>query len=496
MLILPIPRRPNWSNPPFVTLGIILICTFVYFVFQSGDARQQQKAWTFYSQSVLPKIEFPAYLAELEKRGDVKKRPTLAELEKRSWVQLAFLMQMEGDEAFMARLRANQIVLPDAPAFGTWSLARKQYEALREKGSFTERYGFKPTEARPITWLTHMFMHGSPDHLLGNMIFLFIVGYIVEEALGHRRYLAYYLLAGLGAALFDFVFAHNRTVVGIGASGAVSGVMAMFVVLFGMQRIRFFYWVFVYFNFFMAPAIIMLPVWILKELLEMRLVGGNINYIAHIGGLVTGAGLASYYRWRHPNRALPEIERPPATIDAPENTLAQGMGRVDLLVKALHFDQALDALAPIATTNKRDEDVLTRYYNLSRRFPASPHYHQAAALVFNLPERQHSANALATETFQEYMRLARPAAHFSRSQLAILAQRMIRMHRFEDAERLVQALSQRDAAHQKLPTLLYALGRTYLETGKRDKAHIFFERLQTTFPQTDEAKLSVQVMRF
>ncbi len=146
------------------------------------------------------------------------------------------------------------------------------------------------------TILTSMFMHASFGHLAGNMLFLWIFGDNLENVMGHFRYLVFYLLCGVIASLSHvFMSAHNGTtlyVPSLGASGAISGVLGGYLMLFPMNRIR----IFVIRSVVHVPAIITLGVWIaLQVVSQLGALGdrangeaGGVAYAAHIGGFVGG----------------------------------------------------------------------------------------------------------------------------------------------------------------------------------------------------------------
>jgi membrane associated rhomboid family serine protease len=151
----------------------------------------------------------------------------------------------------------------------------------------------------PLTSVTSMFMHGSIDHLLGNMLFLWIFGNNVEDALGRVRFLVFYLAAGFGAtALQTFVTltygsAPEATIPNLGASGAVSGVLGAYLLL--LPRARVITAIFVFFILLQEiPAWIFLGVWFLFQAWSggLELVhpqaGGGVAFFAHIGGFVFG----------------------------------------------------------------------------------------------------------------------------------------------------------------------------------------------------------------
>jgi len=147
-----------------------------------------------------------------------------------------------------------------------------------------------------ITMFTSMFMHGGWAHIIGNMVFLFVFGSHVERSMGHIRYLAFYLLCGLGANALEIATAVDSSVPGLGASGAIAGVLGGYLVLYPTSRIgtliplgsflfpaRIYAWVFIGF-------------WFLLQLFY-GLVGldgdpaaatGGVAYWAHVGGFITG----------------------------------------------------------------------------------------------------------------------------------------------------------------------------------------------------------------
>jgi membrane associated rhomboid family serine protease len=139
------------------------------------------------------------------------------------------------------------------------------------------------------TVLTSMFLHGSWMHLLGNMWFLWLFGNNVEDAMGRMRFLAFYLLCGLGAALAQVLSNPSSVVPMVGASGAISGVMGAYILLFPHARV----YTLVPLGFFVTswalPAWLMLGYWIALQLFGS--LGGaesGVAFGAHVGGFVAG----------------------------------------------------------------------------------------------------------------------------------------------------------------------------------------------------------------
>ena len=157
--------------------------------------------------------------------------------------------------------------------------------------------------------LTSMFMHGGWLHIIFNMWWLWIFGDNVEDSLGHFRYLLFYLLSGLGAALVHILFNLGSPVPSVGASGAIAGVMGAYFVLFPSARvltlIPFF---FIYFTW--LPAWLILGYWFVLQFLsgaataitssQQGATSGGIAFWAHVGGFLTGVVMIKLFPRRAP----------------------------------------------------------------------------------------------------------------------------------------------------------------------------------------------------
>jgi membrane associated rhomboid family serine protease len=153
-----------------------------------------------------------------------------------------------------------------------------------------------PTIPYPLwtTLLTSMFLHGGWGHLGGNMLFLWIFGDNLEHRIGHLRFLMFYLVCGIAAGLAHIVFNSQSTVPTVGASGAISGVLGGYLLLFPRNRV----YVLTYGGVTSVPALFMLGLWILMQFING--VGevartpetGGVAYLAHIGGFLAGMALA------------------------------------------------------------------------------------------------------------------------------------------------------------------------------------------------------------
>lgn len=158
--------------------------------------------------------------------------------------------------------------------------------------------GWIPRFASP---LTSMFLHGSWMHLLGNMLFLWIYGDKVEDALGHARYLAFYLLCGIAALFTQALSNPGSPYPIIGASGAISGVLGGYLLLFPRARVLTLVLLPFYATILRMPAMLLLMLWFAVQLISDLAVphgGASIAFRAHIGGFLTGMLLALVHKRR------------------------------------------------------------------------------------------------------------------------------------------------------------------------------------------------------
>jgi membrane associated rhomboid family serine protease len=137
-----------------------------------------------------------------------------------------------------------------------------------------------------LTVFTSMFLHGGLLHLGGNMLYLWIFGNNVEDSMGHKRFLLFYLFSGIVAALFQFLYDPRSSIPMIGASGAVAGILGAYLVLFPRARIKTLFFIFVFIKIIEIPAVVLLSIWFFIQVLYSHF--GGVAWYAHIGGFVFG----------------------------------------------------------------------------------------------------------------------------------------------------------------------------------------------------------------
>jgi len=172
--------------------------------------------------------------------------------------------------------------------------------------------------------LSSMFMHGSWAHILGNMLFLWVFGDNIEDAMGSLRFAFFYLLTGLCAAAAQVISNPDSVLPMVGASGAIGGVMGAYIVLYPRARVRLLVFLFV----FRVPAIAMLGYWIIVQIFgglsSMSATGGGVAFWAHIGGFVSGAILVLLMKddellVKHPHHGWNKSRDPADVWNDPSN---------------------------------------------------------------------------------------------------------------------------------------------------------------------------------
>ena len=150
-----------------------------------------------------------------------------------------------------------------------------------------------------FTLFSSMFMHGGLAHIAGNMLFLWIFGDNIEHRLGHLRFVLFYFLCGLAASFAHILFNSGSIVPAVGASGAISGVLGGYLLMFPRNRVYVLTWG----GVMAVPALFMLGLWIVTQFVNGvgsiamtdETSGGGVAYMAHIGGFVAGLVLAPLF---------------------------------------------------------------------------------------------------------------------------------------------------------------------------------------------------------
>ncbi len=173
---------------------------------------------------------------------------------------------------------------------------------------FIRSWGVVPADVTRSTYVSSMFLHGSWMHVIGNMWYLWIFGDNVEDRMGHGRFVLFYLLCGVGAAIGHVVAQPESLVPTIGASGAIAGVMGAYFVLYPHSRVLTLIPLIIIWEIVELPAIFLLGFWFILQLFSAGATAlaatagasGGIAFVAHVAGFVLGAAGVWVFKQRQP----------------------------------------------------------------------------------------------------------------------------------------------------------------------------------------------------
>jgi len=472
MLIVPLSNKTSWRNPPYITIVIILINCFVLFVLQSDDRRIYEEATEYYFDSGLAGIEVHRYAQYSSFPVDDPSQMSREDLYNQ-------YMSMQQDSEFMEELEAGRIITPDDEDYAAWREKREQYKTIVSR-SFALRYGFIPAQRSIVSFFTHMFLHGGFMHLLGNMIFLWLVGCVLELAWGRVLYIGLYIAGGLCAVmLFALVYSGSTTPL-VGASGAIAGLMGAYGVLYGRRRIKVFYSLGFYFNYTRVPAYFILVLWIGNEFFQLFFGGmSNVAYVSHIGGLTSGALMAwinARFIGRVDEKALEEdpVTKIPALMEqALEN------------IEHLNMEGAREILHRVEKIDPGNRSCLTHLYNIEKLNKDAAGFHEAAGKLLNnlLSDRQIHQETLSV--YQEYISKA-AGPRLPLSQLFRISSYFAATGHLEESEKILGMLLKKAPGVAKLPEGLLIIARACLKEGSQAKARSYLQVICLKYPSSGE----------
>lgn len=472
MLLMPYLRN---VIKPFIPFGVILLVAinlFVFFVLQQRDEPRYQKAFDYYAQSILVRLEPQAYHDFLQKNGRQRELNRFDKMRKREELLPYAVKMMEDDPAFMRALRANQIITREREDFGQWRQARQYFEQAMA-GITVERYAFRTDNPSLLTAFTHQFLHGDTGHIVGNMIFLVLIAPAVEGLLGTGLFLAIYLIGGLGAVGMHWLVVGGGSGL-VGASGAISAAMGAFAVLLRWRRIPFFYFVFVYFDIIRAPALLAFPIWVANEVVQLVWFGnGHIAYGAHIGGLLTGGLLAWPFLRRAEERLLPESAAGAGAATGESSSfdkLQEHLGQARKAMRDNAFDLARRAYLKAAGYAGGNLDVWRECLNVLKLAPGSEEYHKLTRALLRSQAGDAATHALLLEVFRDYVRLAQPRPALDAELLIRLGERFRKHGCAPELERTARLLHAVAPEHPRCPEIILAAASALHSTGDGRRA--------------------------
>jgi membrane associated rhomboid family serine protease len=359
MIIVPTEKQLDWRNAPVVLFTLVLINVMAFFLYQSGDNQKVFQAMSLYQESGYLKHEWPLFEKFLEEKQETKLLKDYREQFKgKKFDQI--VPDILGSEDFFDYAKQKIYHYLSSEDYDEWIIERTEIDRLFNSSSAVEN-GLIANDLHASSFLAHQFLHGDIMHLMGNMFFLVVCGFAVEAAIGHWRFLLFYLLSGIAAGFAQVASDWSSSQPLIGASGAISGVMAMYLAVFRLKKIEFFYWVFFFVGYFRAPALLILPLYIGKEIYHYYSdAESNIAFMAHAGGFGAGAvliGFAWVFNRSMFNQIYIEQDQ---TLDPGREKLAEIYNYID----RHRFDRALHCVNELIQAQGLSFESAVLRYNL------------------------------------------------------------------------------------------------------------------------------------
>lgn len=479
MIIIPVENRPDWKNPPVATLLLILINVLVFFVYQGKDPQRVEQSYRWYVESGLFDREqqpFRHYLSRTDPELQQSLDATGVGDTQRRDVQFQHAAY---DPQFAQALHRELDSDPE------WREDRDQFEQLVNTVS-ARAYAFNAKEARWDTWITSMFLHGSFMHLLGNMVFLFLFGFALEIAIGRGVFLLLYLCSGLGGTLLYWMSELGTDQSALGASGAISGLMGMYIALYGLRKINFFYNVIFLTGQVRAPALIVFPIWVGYELLGARNGDDGVGHWAHTGGLLFGFLLLALWMrlgLKYDRDFVEKIDH-----DAP---FKSALARIQELVVRMKLDEARRAAVQLVKAHPQDSRAWRALYGVVKISPASREYHEAVHALFKQAgsaARDPALQKLIEEVAHDYTATGGATPALTESVSLLLAQRLGRVEHIKPLGVLTERLLERQCRHELMPRILQAVANLSAKAQLAAQAQRYREQLRERFPDSEEAR--------
>jgi membrane associated rhomboid family serine protease len=322
-MIIPIGTKADLALKPKVTIGLIAACIIVHIIAstmsgQTGDEMFRVHRDLYAQQVRLYVMDrngengLPGYVSPEAAAGIQR----MEEAEDYYELEMGLIEAMGGSynafddiESFGRELAGREDsyypeLSQEASDFADWKrLKERETKVLDSHVNYA--LGLVPSRmGRVHTFITHMFLHGDIWHLLGNMLFLWVVGCLLEDTWGRKTFLGFYLLGGVFAGLAHCLSDTGSAIPMIGASGAIAAAMGAFTVRHFMTKIKFFYLFIILFRpfwgTFYLPAFVFLPFWFIQQVALKELsdfVGGSgVAYVAHIAGYMGGVITALVFK--------------------------------------------------------------------------------------------------------------------------------------------------------------------------------------------------------
>ena len=322
MIIFPVLAKSLRRKPPVITLMLIALNGAIYWGVTQRDATIIQSAVTYYQETHLDQIEVPLF-EQYMARHPVPGSQTSGTPGQLLLVAPAdLIIKIYGHQEFITALPELASAALDSVQYRNWLRHHLWMQQSLARISWFD-HGLHPAHAQPQDLITYFFLHQDLGHLLGNLLFLLLVGYVLEMHLGKATYFVSYLVIGIATGGILAASSNISEVIVIGASGAISGLTGMFVMLFGKRKFRYFYHALFYRGYFQLKAYMVVPAWFGYEGMRMAFFPSNdANLLSLCGGFAMGLLLGAATRMQFTALSAPAPTAADTGEQAPSDNLS------------------------------------------------------------------------------------------------------------------------------------------------------------------------------
>ncbi len=471
-MFLPLDRKPDWKNPPLITLILVIANVLVFYMWQFNDDQREQDTYAYYTQSELDLIELKAYVEyKVQRRVDSEE----SQVTRDTYTE----MRTNGD--FQNKLEQELIITPDTEIYSNWRSKRDHFEQLRDR-SVSSKYAFNPSQPSLVTYFTSLFLHADSGHLFGNMIMLILLGLGIEILLGRSLFLLGYVLSGLSGNLLSALIDADQFIYGLGASGAIAGVMGMAIIIYGFRKINFFYFMIFYFDVIKARAIWLLPIYILSQAIIEFAFNTNTNVTVHIGGFAGGLAFTGILKLI-PAAIKHEL------IDEPQqqSDFTRKFNHAQSLLSRLNIEEAKEIFLKLDKQYPNNLAILQQLFTIAKYNPASDEYHELAYKLLNLAGADSETVNIIHSTYRHYASHAKPRPRWTPELLARIAEKFAHNQKITEAENIINYMIKSIPDFERNAVGLAILIENY-KNREQDKYDKYLKMLLELYPDSAEAQ--------
>jgi len=462
----------------------------VFFYFQSQDHSSQEASIDAYLEMELDKVEFSAFIKHLSHDAENNDLVKLLQAQRSLDISRNTVRLIQNEPQFIVQMRDRNWLELNDNEFVKWQQDRDKFEALWES-SFSQKFYLKYNEFSLVRLWSHQFLHGSFMHLLGNMVFLALLGTALEGAVGARWFLLLYLGAGFISGLGSLSVNWGDMSGGLGASGAIAGLMGAYSAVFGSRKIKFFYWFVVYFGYFTAPALMMLPVWLGWELVQWLFSDARIAYDAHAFGIM-GGGFLGWLATRHARLDHSFMEEA-----QDESTPEADFRKAQDDLASLRVDLARTAFKTLSEKYPDNEMYALQWFRACAMKFCGDELHVSARKVLLVKRWDLDVNLQTHAEFKRYMKASKGKMRLSIPELSQLVKRFILCEQLDDAEnillRLIASKKAKGQLDYGLDVLLSNLMEKHKKRNDLDKFRDLRSILVENFPASHVIAAGINV---